>query len=38
MKAFSATMSVCATKRIARPDRPMASSSASIRWSEGVEM
>jgi hypothetical protein len=38
MKAFTATMSVCATKRIARPDSPIASSSARCRWSDGVEM
>ena len=38
MKALTATMSVWATKRMPRPVRPIAISSARCRWSDGVEM
>jgi hypothetical protein len=38
MNAFSATMSVCETYFIASPEAAIAASSASMRWSEYVEM
>ncbi len=38
MKALTAITSVWATNFIVRPDRPIASNSTRIRWSDGLEI